>query len=370
MRIGLIAPPWAPVPPVGYGGTEVVVDNLARGLRDLGHEVLLFTVGDSTCPVPMAHLFSTSPNTMGTSVEEAAHVLAAHEVMSTVDLIHDHTVLGPLVAQRSGRSVPPVVSTHHGSFSSENRRIFRQIARHASVVISHDQAESAPDVPIAAVIHHGIDLKTYLPGPGDGEYLLFMGRMSTDKGVAGALRVARASGRRLVLATKIREAAERDYFEREIKPLLGSDDEMLTEPPIAKRLDLLQRAAALINPIVWPEPFGLVMAEALATGTPVLTYRSGAAPEIIDDGITGFLCSDEADMIAAIDRIPELDRTSCRTAAEERFSLSRMARDHVTLYQAILAERSPRNGHLAGASLPNHKSTRALASNAAAARTA
>ena len=345
MRIGLIAPPWVPVPPIGYGGTEVVVDNLARGLQTLGHDVRLFTVSDSSCPVPRNYLYPTPPPAMGTSVEEAAHVLAAYEAFADLDLIHDHTVLGPLLASHTNRRTPPIVSTHHGAFTAENLRIFAEIATHAALVaISHDQASSATDMPIAAVIHHGIDLDVYQPGAGDGGYLLFMGRMSPDKGVDRALRVAHASGRRLLLATKMREAAERDYFDREVSPLLGPDDDLLTEPPLARRLEMLQGAFALLNPIMWPEPFGLVMAEALATATPVLAFGYGAAPEIIDDGTTGFLCRDEADMVAAIERVDQLDRAACRAAAEQRFSLQRMARDHVRLYRRILANPSPKSG--------------------------
>jgi len=344
MRIGLIAPPWVPVPPPTYGGTEVVVDNLARGLQELGHDVRLFTVGDSTCPVPRDYLYPTAVQPIGTSVEEAAHVLAAYEALTDVDLIHDHTVLGPLLAPHIASRRAPVVTTHHGAFTAENRRIFAQIATHAFVVaISHDQASHAPDVPVAAVIHHGIDLDVYRPGAGDGGYLLFVGRMSPDKGVDLAVRAARASGRPLVLAAKIREPAERDYFEREIQPMLGADDDLWIEPPLTKRLELMHGAVALLNPITWPEPFGLVMAEALASGTPVLAFPYGAAPEIVDDGRTGFLCRDEADLVNAIGKVEEIDRADCRAAAEQRFSIQRMAREHDRLYRRVL-DNAPGSG--------------------------
>jgi glycosyltransferase involved in cell wall biosynthesis len=352
LKVGLIAPPWAPVPPVGYGGTEVVVDNLARGLQALGHEVRLFTVGDSGCPVPMSHLYETAPGSIGTTVEEAAHVLAAYEAMGDVDVIHDHTVLGPLLAPRPGRGTP-VLSTHHGAFTCENRRIFREIARRAAVIaISHDQASRAPEIPIASVIHHGIDLATYRPGPGGGGYLLFLGRMSPEKGVATALRVAHDGGHRLVLATKMRDASEIDYFKAVIEPMLIADDELLLEPSLGVRLELLQHAEALINPIAWPEPFGLAMAEALASGTPVIGYGTGAAPEIIDDGLTGLLCRDEADLGAAVSRIPLLDRGACRAAAEQRFSLPRMVRDHIELYERVRADRTSIPPRQVGARLP------------------
>ena len=141
MRIGLIAPPWLPVPPPGYGGTEVVIDNLARGLQALGHDVRLFTVGDSTCPVPLEFLYPAGITPMDADIPEAAHVLAAYDALADVDIIHDHTVLGPLVAGRRGIRQPPVVTTNHGLFTPQTRRIFAEVARHAWIVaISHSQA--------------------------------------------------------------------------------------------------------------------------------------------------------------------------------------------------------------------------------------
>ena len=226
MRIGLIAPPWLPVPPPGYGGTEVVIDNLARGLQELGHDVRLFTVGDSTCPVPLEFLYPTEVTPMDADIPEAAHVLAAYDALADVDIIHDHTILGPLVAGRRGIRQPPVVTTNHGLFTSQTRRIFAEVARHAWIVaISHSQALASGGIPIASVIHHGIDLEVYQPGPGDGGYLLFVGRMCADKGVHLAVRVARRAGQRLVIVAKMREPAERAYFEQRVRPLLGPGDE-------------------------------------------------------------------------------------------------------------------------------------------------
>ena len=342
MHIGLIAPPWVPVPPPRYGGTEVVVDNLARGLQELGHHVELFTVGESTCPVDRKFLYPTAAQPMGTSVEEAAHVLAAYEALAgEVDIIHDNTVLGPLLAADVGRASPPIVCTHHGAFTPENLRIFAEIAKHAAVVaISHSQASFAGQIPIAAVIHHGIDLDLFHPGPDQGDYLMFMGRMSPDKGADRAVRIAHASRRPLVLVTKIREAVEREYFERDVRPLLDAADTVSEEPEFDERLRLLQGARALLNPITWPEPFGLVMAESLAAGTPVLTFPYGAAPEIVDDARTGFLCRDDAAMVSAVMRVDEIDRAACRDAAEQRFSLQRMAADYETLYQRLLDDRA------------------------------
>jgi glycosyltransferase involved in cell wall biosynthesis len=341
MRIGLIAPPWVPVPPPAYGGTEVVIDNLARGLHALGHEVRLFTIGDSTCPVPKQYLYPTATAPIGVTVQEAAHVLAAYEALADADVIHDHTFLGPLLAGTAGLRHPPVVTTNHGPFSAETRPMLRRMAEHAAMVaISHSQARTAGGIPIAAVIHHGIDLDVHQPGPGGGGYLMFIGRMSPDKGVHHAVRIARQAGLPLVFATKMREPAEIAYFEREIRPLLTEGDHPPIELPLGRRLSLLRNAVALLNPIVWREPFGLVMAEALASGTPVLAYPNGAAPEIVDPGRTGYLCRDEQEMVAAVGQVGALDRTLCREVAERRFSMLRMARDHERLYRRVL-DRSP-----------------------------
>jgi glycosyltransferase involved in cell wall biosynthesis len=344
MRIGLISPPWFPVPPPGYGGTEVVVDNLARGLQSLGHEIRLFTVGESTSPVPRQHLYPTAiaAQPMGAVVTEAAHVLAAYDALADMDIIHDHTILGPLLVARRQAGRPPVVTTNHGLFTAQTSRVFAEIARHASIVaISYSQARSASGIPIEAVIHHGVDLDVYQPGPGDGGYLLFIGRMSPDKGVDCAVRVAKRAGWPLVIVTKMRDAEERTYFKRKVQPLLEPGQVLAGEQPLAGRLKLLRGARALMNPIRWQEPFGLVMAEALASGTPVLTFPDGAAAEIVDHGVTGFLCRDEDDMVAAVPRVGEIRRARCRLAAEQRFSLPRMARDYQRLYRRILDCRSP-----------------------------
>ncbi len=354
MRIGLIAPPWVPVPPPAYGGTEVVIGNLARGLQDLGHEVRLFTVGESECPVPTDFLYPKAIAPIGVTVPETAHVLAAYESLADMDVIHDHTFLGPLIAGLRGMRRPPVVHTNHGPFNGETHPILAQIAKYSSLVaISHSQARQAQaygGVPITGVIHHGIDLDVYATGPGGGGYLMFVGRMSPDKGVHHAVRIAKKAGKRLYLSVKMREDNEISYFESEVKPLLDPDDEVPSEMPLDRRIDLLRHADALLNPITWREPFGLVMAEALACATPVLAFRNGAAPEIIDPGRTGYLCRDEGEMISAVDRVAEIDRNLCRGAAEQRFSLQRMARDHERLYRRVLERESGLVGQIPAAS--------------------
>lgn len=339
MRIGLVAPPWIPVPPPAYGGTESVIDNLARGLRDRGHEVVLFTVAESTCPVDRRSLFSRAVDALGESLSEAGHVLAAYEELHDVDVVHDHTVLGPLLATRSGMRTPPVVTTSHGAFTDLTRRLYREISRTASIVaISHDQARRAADVPVTAVIHHGIDLQRHREGPG-GEDLVFVGRMSPDKGVDDAVRIARASGRRLRIISKMRTPEERAYFETVVRPLLGKESAGVHELGLDDRVRLVGRAAALVNPIRWAEPFGLVMAESLAAGTPVVVRPAGAAPEIVTTGRTGFFFDDVQAGVDAVSHLDLLRRSDCRSAAEQMFSLERMARRHEQLYERVLTGR-------------------------------
>lgn len=348
LRIGILAPPWVPVPPPAYGGTETVIDDLARALQARGHHVELFTVGESTCPVHRRWLFPSARVAMGDSTEEAAHVLAGYEALADMDIVHDHTVLGPLLAPTL-RHGPPVVTTHHLRFSPEIRRVMIEVARKSSVVaISRAQARTAGKVPIRAVIRHGLDLRTYQRGPGDGGYLAFVGRMCADKGVDTAVRVAKRAVLPLIIASKMRTPAEQSFFRERVAPLLGPDDPPPQELSLDARVKLLRDATALVNPIQWPEPFGLVMIEALAAGTPVITRPCGAAPEIVDDGLTGFIRTTEDELVATVDRVGEIDRSACRAAAEERFSADRMAADYEELYYSILGAAGGRSALTAG----------------------
>lgn len=342
MRIGILAPPWVAVPPSRYGGSEQVIDDLARGLVALGHEVLLFTLGESTCPVPRASLYERGRLPIGTTVPELAHAIAGYQALADLDIVHDHTLVGPLIAARH-EGLPPVVVTNHGAFTAETAPIFTEIARSAAVVaISRSQRATAPEVPVTAVVPHGIDLQRYALGLEPDDFLLFVGRMSPDKGLDTAIRVARRAGRRLLVICKMWEAEEQAYFRDVIQPLLGDDVEILPEQPPEERVRVVQQASALVNPIRWAEPFGLVMAESLACGTPVLVSPRGAAPEIVEHGRTGFLCPDEDAMVAAVDRLGELDRRDCRTSAEERFDMHRMAADYVRVYEQVLDDPPPR----------------------------
>jgi glycosyltransferase involved in cell wall biosynthesis len=336
MRIGIIAPPWTPVPPPGYGGTEAFVDRLARGINDLGHEVLLFATGDSTCAVPRQWVLDQAlPDQMGQMLPEVRHVIHAYEAMHEMDVVHDNTLLGALYAWRHPSL--PVVTTNHGPFDEALGDLYRAVDERASIVaISHDQASRAYGIEIDAVIHHGVEADAFPVGTGDEGYFLFLGRMNAAKGAREAALVAREVGVRLVIAAKMREQDEREYFQNEVEPLLSDRIEYVGEADQSRKLELLAGAAALINPIQWPEPFGLVMVEAMACGTPVLAFPSGAAPEIIDDGETGFLCADLDEMCTRVEKVRDLDRHACRAAVERRFSLRGMAEKYVALFAKVV----------------------------------
>ena len=335
MRVAQIAPPWAPVPPALYGGIELVVDLLSRGLQAAGHDVVLWTVGESTCPVPRRGVLERAEGArIGMAVPELRHVVHAYESLSDFDVIHDHTVFGPLYAARFPERL--VVTTNHGPFGTELDDLYRTVAGDVPVIcVSHDQRSLAPQIPVARVIHHGVDPASFPVGRGDGGYCLFLGRMSPDKGAHRAILACRKAGVPIVLAAKMREPREHEYFETEVAPLLGEHAQYLGEVPHERKLELLGGAMALVNPIRWHEPFGLVMVEALACGTPVVAFREGAAPEIVTDGLTGFLCDDEIEMADAIGRIGELRRDDCRAATEGYFSAARMVSEHVALFEEL-----------------------------------
>ena len=335
MRIALVAPPWLPVPPAGYGGTEAVIDRLATGLQALGHDVLLFTTGDSTCPVPRAWSRESSAfELLGQSLVEVDHLLHAYERVSDYDIVHDHTLIGPLLAPDHLRG--RLVTTNHGPFTPEARTIVAQLADRAAVVaISRDQASRSP-VPVDAVIHHGLRVEEFPIGAGEGDHLFYLGRFSPDKGAREAALIAREAGIPLLMAAKMREPGEVAYFREFVEPLLGDDVRYVGEVGMAEKLALMGSARALLNPIRWPEPFGLVMIEALACGTPVLTRRAGAAPEIVDHGVTGVVCDTDDELLDAVGEIDRLDRQACRRAAQERFSVEAMVTAHVELYRRLL----------------------------------
>lgn len=342
MRIAVISPPWAPVPPVLYGGIELVVDRLAVGFQAAGHEVLLYATGDSTTPVPMQWVLEKAEGMrIGMAVPEQRHVMHAYEAVAAwgADVVHDHTIIGPFHAADRYPDLP-VATTIHGPFNEELTDLYERLNKDGKpiIAISHAQANSAPTVQCERVIHHGIDAADFPVGAGDGGYCLFLGRMAADKGPHRAIAAAKKAGVKLLMAAKMREAWEHAFFDEHVRPHLNDDIQYLGEVPHEEKLSLLAGATALLNPIRWNEPFGLVMIEALACGTPVLAFPEGAAPEIVQDGLTGFLCADEDDMASKIPLAKDLDRTACRASIEDYFSTKRMVDEHIELFQSMIAK--------------------------------
>ncbi len=340
MKIGMIAPPWVPVPPHAYGGTELAIDLLCRGLTKAGHEVKLFTTGDSTCPVPRLNLFPEAEGFKGNgTISELRHVFAAYRSLQDMDIIHDHTLMGPLISQPLGS--PPVVTTNHGPFQHDTMAIWQAMAdRNVPIIaISRHQASTADGIAIERVIHHGLDPSAFKMGAGRGGYLASLGRMAPEKGIHTACQVAREVGMPLKIGAKMREPKEVEYFERYVEPLLGDGIEYLGELNQHEKVEFLQGATALLNPISWAEPFGLVMTEAMVVGTPVIATRCGSVPEIVNSGRTGFVCESLEEMVEAVGKIDTIRREDCRAEVEKSFSVEAMTDKHVRLYQAVRARR-------------------------------
>jgi glycosyltransferase involved in cell wall biosynthesis len=318
-----------------------VLDGLARGLLAAGHDVLLFATGDSTCPVPRAWALSTAAGTADATVQtEISHVVRAYERVLPwrPDVVHDHTMIGPLHAERMG---VPVITTNHGPFDDAHRDLYRAVSPRVGVIaISQNQADGSGGIPVLAVIHHGIDADAFTFGAGDGGYALFLGRMTPDKGADVAARVARQAGVPLRIAGKLREPDELEFFHRSVEPLLGDGVDYVGEVDAARRRTLLADAMCLLNPLRWDEPFGMVMIEALASGTPVLATRRGSVPEIVEPDVTGFIADDPGELLRLLGKVGDIERARCRSAALDRFSIERMTEDHLLAYRRFVERRA------------------------------
>jgi glycosyltransferase involved in cell wall biosynthesis len=339
MKIGIVAPVWFPVPPSGYGGIELVVSLLADGLVDAGHDVTLFASGGSrtkaTLISPMAE--PPDPRLLGDPWFDGYHAFASYLQVGDFDIVHDHAgVVGPICgALLHGH--PPVAHTLHGPWTDTTRMFYALVGRYVHLVaISEAQRANNTDVPYAATVYNGIDLDAYPYREEKESFLVFIGRANPDKGPTEAIEIARRVGLPLHMILKRSEPAEREYFDADIKPRLGSDIELHENVSHEVKVDLLGRACAMVFPIRWPEPFGLVMVEAMACGTPVVTTNWGAAPELVDDGVTGFRRDGTDDLVAATRTIGEIDPAACRRRVEEKFSGAAMVRGYEQVYEQLL----------------------------------
>ena len=340
MKVAILAPPWFAVPPTGYGGIEWIVSLLADGLVEAGHDVTLFASGDSRTKARLAAVFPDAPSRqIGRTFWELKHALSCVARADEFEIINDHT--GMLGAVLGAATDTPLVHTVHGPLDGEPGEIYDLISRvapHVGLIsISMNQRKPRPDLNWIANCHNALDFSVYPCKPRRGEYLLFLGRMSPDKGAHRAVAVAMQAGLPLKLAGKLQEPKEREYFHELVEPHLVNGIEYLGEVTHGQKVELLQNARATLFPIEWEEPFGLVMIESMACGTPVIATRWGAVPEVIEDGRSGIIVDNYREMPNALERADGLDPLELRRYVEEEFSPQRMVRDYVAAYEAAIA---------------------------------
>jgi glycosyltransferase involved in cell wall biosynthesis len=342
MKIGMIAPPWFPLPPRRYGGIEFVVSLLTEGLVERGHEVTLFASGDSATGARLSFIFERAPfEQIENGVHlEVAQSLEAYSRAREFDVIHDHDgvdsrVMGALVHRLTGT---PVVATLHGPADRATQDMLSSL-RHdlAFIAISEYQRLGFPDLRFVGTIPNAVDVEHQPFCAEKDDYFLFVGRMNPEKGATTAIEVAHRLGARLIMAGKVNEGLEREYFAREIEPHLTETVHFRGEVDHETKVELYRRARCTLFPIQWPEPFGLVMIESLACGTPVIAFRLGSVPEVIEHGRTGFVVDTVDEMVAAAERIDEIDPAECRRAVEERFGRDAFLGAHERAYEELVA---------------------------------
>ena len=339
MRIAQIAPLTESVPPRLYGGTERAVSYITEALVDLGHDVTLFASGDS---VTRAKLEPVWPQALrlDQSIRDriAPHMLLMELVRRQADqfdVLHFHMDYYSFSVFK--RQDTPFVTTLHGRLDlPEQQPVFDTFDTAPVISISNAQRQPLPQARWLGTVYHGLPENLYTPQPVEQRYLAFLGRISPEKRVDTAIRIAQRCGLPIRIAAKVDEA-DREYFEHEIKPLFALPFvEFVGEISDTQKAEFLSGAHALLFPIDWPEPFGLVMIEAMACGTPVIAFNRGAVPEVVDEGVTGFIVEDEIGAVAAVHRIARVPRAGVRRRFEARFTSRRMAQQYVDLYQAVI----------------------------------
>ena len=343
MRIAQVAPLYESVPPVLYGGTERVVSFLTEELVRMGHEVTLFASGDS---VTKARLVAISDQALRLDPrcedQLAHHVLMLERVFSekrNFDIIHFH--IDYLHFPLSRREKVVNVTTLHGRLDIPDLQPLYQVFPDMPVVsISDSQREPLPNINWQGTVYHGMPRGRCPVFEGTGKYLAFLGRISPEKGLDQAIEITKRAGMPLKIAAKI-DKADQQYFDKVIEPLLDSHlVEYVGEIGYSEKFDFLGNAAALLFPIDWPEPFGLVMIEAMACGTPVIAYPYGSVPEIMKEGVSGFIVPDAESAAAAVKNVGKIDRRKCREYFEQRFTSTRMAEDYLAIYERLLKGQS------------------------------
>jgi glycosyltransferase involved in cell wall biosynthesis len=345
LHIAIIAPPWYSIPPSGYGGIESMVYWLAEGLVERDHDVTVIGAGPAGTRARFLGTFADPPSQrIGQVLPEVIHALHAAELLDglarerPLDLVHDHCAASALAASR--RQAPTVV-TAHGPVTGEMADYYRHLEPGISLVaVSDFQRANVPGLPWAGTVHNATPVDSFPFESVKDDFCLFLGRMSPEKAPDLAIRAARTAGRRIVVAGKCTEPVEQAYFDERVRPLLGPDAEWFGEADAGQKAELFSRACCLVFPVQWDEPFGLVMVEAMACGTPVVALRRGSVPEVVADGVTGFVRDHPDELPAAIARVDELEPKACRQRVADLFDVPQMAAGYEAVYRRVLRERS------------------------------
>lgn len=350
MRIAQIAPLWERVPPTTYGGSELVVSLLTDELVRRGHEVTLFASGDS---ITLANLEAIHARALRLDdqvkeygIYEMLQLAQVYERAEEFDVIHSHVGCAALPYVNLVKT--PTVHTLHGIFTPDNEKMFRYARKHLYVSISNTQREPRLGLNYVATAYNGIDVESHKfhPTPSDPPYLAFLGRLSPEKGTHHAIELAKRTGHTLKMAGKV-DAVDREYYEQQIKPHIdGEQIQYLGEANHQQKNALMGGAVATLFPITWREPFGLVMVESMAAGTPVIALNLGSTSEVIAHEKTGFLCRSLEECVQAIARVSDLDRQACRDHVQANFSVQRMADSYEQVYRTITGDRLPASASL------------------------
>lgn len=336
MKILIVSPPWIRVPPLGYGGIELVVGLLADELAKRGHDVTLFATGDSDTQAKLDYLFEEGQTSkLGMTLYDAMQVSEAYKSADEFDIVHDHS--GFIGVAFAHTVKPPVLHTLHGPFTNDTTRFYEHFKDACYYnAISEYQKSCLPTLNYVETVYNAVDVHKYEFSEEKDDYLILVSRVSPNKGTHLAIQVAKELGEKLILVGKI-DPIDMDYFTTQVAPEVDGDQIIFTgEVGDAEKRELLKRAKCFVFPIQWPEPFGLVMAEAMACGTPAVVIRNGSSPEVVADGTTGFVVDTLNEMLDAVKRAGEIDPRACREHVEKNFSPAKMADVYEANYRRIL----------------------------------